>query len=297
MAIDANACIKANGSDHLRQTRVITEASKRLQRTARQALAWRPMPSDDPALALRRPRAARPRHFAGRRGGAGRRLAGTVSRALSRPEMISEATRQRVLAAAERLGYVANGAARALALRKTMTIGALVPRYGGSSFPTLVQALEATLAAHGYTLLLSAPDHAARRGSRHPARLLERGVDALALLGSRAPARTHGAAGRAPPAARADVGRPQRRRRLRHLRRGRGRHAGGRPPGRPRPPPHRLHRRPHRGNERARAACSACCRRWPAAACSCRPRRRSRPTTAFARASRPCRRCCSGARR
>ena len=80
---------------------------------------------------------------------------GTVSRALTRPEMISEATRSRVLASAERLGYVANGAARALAMRKTRTVGALVPRFGGSSFPTLVQALETALAAEGYTLLLS----------------------------------------------------------------------------------------------------------------------------------------------
>ena len=55
---------------------------------------------------------------------------GTVSRVLSRPEMISEATRTRVLAAADRLGYVANGAARALAMRRTHTVGALVPRFG-----------------------------------------------------------------------------------------------------------------------------------------------------------------------
>ena len=74
---------------------------------------------------------------------------GTVSRALSRPGMISEATRIRVLAAAERLGYVANGAARALAMRRTMTVGAIVPRFGGSSFPTMIQALEATLALQG----------------------------------------------------------------------------------------------------------------------------------------------------
>lgn len=114
---------------------------------------------------------------------------GTVSRALSKPEMISAATRQRVLVAAERLGYVANGAARALAMRKTNTVGALVPRFGGSSFPTLVQALETTLALRGYTLLLSAPDHA-RYQAEAPAilrALLERGIDALALLGADQP--------------------------------------------------------------------------------------------------------------
>ena len=66
---------------------------------------------------------------------------GTVSRALSRPEMISEATRQRVMEAANRIGYVPNGAARAMALRRTMTVGAVIPRFGTSSFPTMVQSL------------------------------------------------------------------------------------------------------------------------------------------------------------
>jgi LacI family transcriptional regulator len=113
--------------------------------------------------------------------------AGTVSRVLSRPEMISEATRTRVLAAADRLGYVANGAARALAMRKTHTVGALVPRFGSSSFPTLVQALESTLAAAGYHLLLSAPDHARAQDPAIVRALLERGVDAVALLGAEHP--------------------------------------------------------------------------------------------------------------
>ena len=117
--------------------------------------------------------------------------AGTVSRVLTRPEMISEATRVRVLASAERLGYVANGAARALAMRKTMTIGAVIPRYGGSSFPTLVQALENTLATEGYTLLLSTPDHTRAKDPALVRSLLERGVDAVALLGAEQPAQVY----------------------------------------------------------------------------------------------------------
>ncbi len=112
---------------------------------------------------------------------------GTVSRALSRPEMISEATRQRVLAAADRLGYVANGAARALAMRRTRTVGAIVPRFGTSSFPTMVQALETTLAAQSYTLLLSAPEHWRAYEPGILRALLERGVDAVALLGAGQP--------------------------------------------------------------------------------------------------------------
>lgn len=113
--------------------------------------------------------------------------AGTVSRALSRPDMISEATRKRVVAAVEKLGYVANGAARALAMRRTFTVGAIVPRFGSSSFPTMVQALESTLAAEGYTLLLSAPEHSRVKDPTLLRALLERGVDAVVLLGAEHP--------------------------------------------------------------------------------------------------------------
>ena len=105
--------------------------------------------------------------------------AGTVSRVLSRPDMISEATRKRVLEAVDRLGYVPNGAARAMAMRRTMAIGALIPRFGSSSFPTMVQALESALAREGYTLLLAAPDHQTPQSAAMVRTMLERGVDAM----------------------------------------------------------------------------------------------------------------------
>ena len=114
---------------------------------------------------------------------------GTVSRSLSKPQMISEPTRLRVLEAVDRLGYLANGAARALALRKTQTVGALVPRFGSSSFPKLVQEMETVLAGADYTLLLASPDHQ-RWHTEAPnilRALLQRGVDAVALLGAEHP--------------------------------------------------------------------------------------------------------------
>lgn len=110
--------------------------------------------------------------------------AGTVSRTLSRPAMISGATRARVHAAVDRLGYVANGSARALATRRTLTVGAIVPRFGSSSFPTMIQALETTLDSAGYTLLLSAPEYPRSLEPAIVRTLLERGVDAVALLGA-----------------------------------------------------------------------------------------------------------------
>jgi LacI family transcriptional regulator len=54
----------------------------------------------------------------------------------------------------------------------------------------MIQALETTLAAGGYTLLLSAPEHARAHDPALLRTLLERGVDAVALLGSEHPART-----------------------------------------------------------------------------------------------------------
>ncbi|MEX0731155.1 MAG: LacI family DNA-binding transcriptional regulator [Aquisalimonadaceae bacterium] len=108
----------------------------------------------------------------------------TVSRALSRPDLVKEETREQILAAALELGYVVNGSARALARRSTNSIGAVVPRFGTSSFSATVQAMESTLAEAGFTLLLSAPEHDLSREPSMVRTLLERGVDALALLGA-----------------------------------------------------------------------------------------------------------------
>ena len=108
----------------------------------------------------------------------------TVSRALARPDLVRQETRERVLAAARTLGYVVNGSARALARRSTGSVGAVIPRFGTSSFAATVQALEATLAEAGLTLLLSAPEHDLSREPVIVRTMLERGVDALALLGA-----------------------------------------------------------------------------------------------------------------
>lgn len=110
--------------------------------------------------------------------------AGTVSRALSRPEMVQEATRVRIVKAVRQLGYVANGAARALSSQVTHTVGAIIPRFGNSSFAGMAQALERTLSQAGFTLLIAAPDHRHSNETEILRKILERGVDAVALLGA-----------------------------------------------------------------------------------------------------------------
>lgn len=54
----------------------------------------------------------------------------TVARVFSRPEKVAEPTRIRVLAAADRLGYVPNAIARSLKAQRTDIVGAVVPATG-----------------------------------------------------------------------------------------------------------------------------------------------------------------------
>src|SRR5512141_2970778 len=79
----------------------------------------------------------------------------TASRALTLPHKVKPVTLARVQEAARSLGYVAHGAARALATRRTHTIGAVIPTLDNAIFANIMHALQKTLDAAGYTLLLT----------------------------------------------------------------------------------------------------------------------------------------------
>ena len=66
----------------------------------------------------------------------------------------SEATRVRVLRAAEKLGYKPNQLARQLKWRRTRTIGFIGGNIRNPFFALLTTCLERQLQAHGYDLLL-----------------------------------------------------------------------------------------------------------------------------------------------
>ena len=70
--------------------------------------------------------------------------AGTVSRALNRPEQVAEETRVRVEAAAEELGFVPNRAARGLITGRTGNIAVIVPDITNPFFALLVRSIERT---------------------------------------------------------------------------------------------------------------------------------------------------------
>ena len=84
----------------------------------------------------------------------------TASRALN-PEtrlLVSEDTARRVAAAAAKLGYRPNPVARSLRMRRSHTVGVLIPDLKNPIFPPIVRGLEDKLAAAGYVALLGNTD-------------------------------------------------------------------------------------------------------------------------------------------
>lgn len=78
----------------------------------------------------------------------------TVSRALSRPDLVKEVTRQRVLTIAAETGYRANASARGLATGRSMALALLVPDIVNPFFPELIRAAGDRAQQAGYSLLL-----------------------------------------------------------------------------------------------------------------------------------------------
>lgn len=78
----------------------------------------------------------------------------TVSRALSGAKGVSEATRQRVVAAASALGYVPSEAGRSLRTRTARRIGIVAPELTNPFYPELIEPLRARLDANGFRAAL-----------------------------------------------------------------------------------------------------------------------------------------------
>lgn len=113
------------------------------------------------------------------------RLAGvsvaTVSRALSNPGRVKKETVAIVLDAVSKLGYVAHGHARALASRKSRTIGAVIPSLENAIFANTIYALQKVLGEHGYMLVVACSEYDLAVEVERVRGLIERGVDGLVL--------------------------------------------------------------------------------------------------------------------
>ncbi|HSR30644.1 MAG TPA: LacI family DNA-binding transcriptional regulator, partial [Anaerolineae bacterium] len=83
----------------------------------------------------------------------------TVSRALAGYSDVAEATRQRVLQAADEMGYVPDATARRLQKGRTDTIGFIIPthgpRFSDPFFSELLSGIGNEAARHNFDLLVS----------------------------------------------------------------------------------------------------------------------------------------------
>lgn len=111
--------------------------------------------------------------------------AATVSRAINRPSMVKAELRGRVEAAVKALGYVPNGAARALASRQTFAMGAIVPTLNNTLFSGTIDAFQRRLDQLGYVTFVTSTEYDDEREVRHARSLVEHGIDGLMLVGYR----------------------------------------------------------------------------------------------------------------
>jgi LacI family repressor for deo operon, udp, cdd, tsx, nupC, and nupG len=81
--------------------------------------------------------------------------AATVSRALSSPHRVSEATRERVAEAVRATGYTINQAARSLRSRAAKTLLIALPNIGNPFYSTILDAVVSTAAARDYGVLVA----------------------------------------------------------------------------------------------------------------------------------------------
>jgi LacI family transcriptional regulator len=104
---------------------------------------------------------------------------GTVSRALNAETrgLVNQETAERVIRAAQELGYRPNPIARGLKTNRSYTIGVLIPDITNPLFPPILRGIEDRLDDAGYTSLIVNTDNDAERERSYLEALRARQVD------------------------------------------------------------------------------------------------------------------------
>ncbi len=108
----------------------------------------------------------------------------TVSRAFTRPEMLSGETVARVVAVAERIGYVPNHTARALSTGRHANVALIVPDVANPFFPPLIRAAQVEADRYGFCVFLGNSDEDPAQEDRLVSRFAGQ-VEGLVLASSR----------------------------------------------------------------------------------------------------------------
>ena len=108
----------------------------------------------------------------------------TVSRVLSKPDVVRASTHERVMKAVRSLAYQPDAAARALVSGRTHTVGCVIPTLDHAIFARSTQAMQTALADAGFQLLVGSSNYEANTELQVVRAFQQRGVDALVLVGT-----------------------------------------------------------------------------------------------------------------
>src|SRR5215471_3634712 len=104
----------------------------------------------------------------------------TVSRVLSRPNMVSGATRAQVMRAVEQLGFIPNSTAKNLRRASTRKLLVTVPDISNPFFSLILQGIEDAALRHDYSVLFGDTQHDENREQRYALMLNSKEADGLA---------------------------------------------------------------------------------------------------------------------
>jgi LacI family transcriptional regulator len=105
----------------------------------------------------------------------------TVSRALNQPDLVSPDTRELVIRAVEKLGYIPNGVARSLTQGRTHVVALVVSDIENQFFTTVARGVGEVSRKHGYTIMLGNTDERAEKEREYLEALVSRRVDGMLL--------------------------------------------------------------------------------------------------------------------
>ncbi|WP_238481084.1 LacI family DNA-binding transcriptional regulator [Dyella telluris] len=112
----------------------------------------------------------------------------TVSRALQRPEVVSETTRQHIHEVVKRLGYTPNALARNLRTARTRLIVALLPDIANPFFSEVIRGIEQVAHESGYSVLLGETQSSLVREQAYADMVAARQADGIITMSHRVPA-------------------------------------------------------------------------------------------------------------
>jgi LacI family transcriptional regulator len=108
----------------------------------------------------------------------------TVSRALNKPDTVSEAVKKKIERIIKKIGYIPNAGARSLMLKRTGSIGVIVPTLDNAIFAQGLEEFQRQLSQSGYQMLVASTNYDPEIENQQMRNLLLQGVEGIAMFGS-----------------------------------------------------------------------------------------------------------------